>query len=87
MAPYMENISVMRLPDRCTRVEGLSHGKYFEAIVNPQKTGGIIKYANGKMEAIDSNYMLGHLLEEINKATSNVNPVVLNAISPFTKEM
>ena len=85
MTPIMENVSVQRLPDGNTRVTGLSHGKYFEAILNEKRTGGIIKYANGKMEAIGSRYMLGQLLEEIEKASRNdhVDPVVLNAIAPF----
>ena len=87
MTSIMENVSVKRMADGCTQVEGLSHGKHFEAIVNPNKTGGIIKYANGKMEAIASNYMLGQLLEEIDKTTSNdhVDPTMMGALSPFTK--
>ena len=84
MTPIMENVSVLRLPDGCTRVEGLSHGKHFETIVNPNKTGGIIKYANGKMEAIGSSYMLGQLLEEIERATKpDINPTIKSCFSPF----
>ena len=85
MTPIMENVSVKRMADGCTQVEGLSHGKHFEAVLNEKKTGGIIKYANGKMEAKASNYMLGQLLEEIDKATSNVNDTMMDALSPFTK--
>lgn len=85
MTPLFENVSVKRLPDGCTELTGLCHGKYFQAILNEKRNGGIIKYANGKMEAIGSNYMLGQLLEKIEKATNNVNDTMMDALSPFTK--
>jgi hypothetical protein len=85
MTPIMENVLVKRMADGCTQVEGLSHGKHFEAVINPTRTGGIIKYANGKMEGISSNYMLGQLLGEIDKANSNVDDTMMDALSPFTK--